>query len=38
MENLVSDLFKTKAINAGKEDKPFWYIKKAQFKCAFLFK
>lgn len=25
MENLVSDLFKTKAINAGKEDKPFWY-------------
>lgn len=25
MEDLVSNLFKTKAINAGKEDKPFWY-------------
>ena len=25
MEDLVSNLFKTKAVNAGKEDKPFWY-------------
>ena len=25
MGDLVSNLFKTKAINAGKEDKPFWY-------------
>ena len=25
MGDLISNLFKTKAVNAGKADKPFWY-------------